>query len=404
MIDKIYKNGFLKNIILNIMASSLPIVLLQIVLLPLLSRNMGAGEYGLVVTVISVLNVIPSTLGNSLNNIRLLHRNDYKENEVKGDFSIIFFRNSIIVLLSVILLCTYYFKKDFYGASKEIHLFLIAFLALVWMGKEYLIVAFYASLWYDKILISNFLLSVGYIVGYFFYVVTSYWESIYIVGYIFSLIYIIKNSSLWKEPFIKTELFYHINKDYIIYVASCMISRLITYSDKMLLYPLLGGEQVTIYYVATLTGKVILLVITPISNVIFSYLTKAKHKNRERFFMALKLGSVMCIIGYFLCMCISKPILTLIYPAYAERAVNYVFITVGTTMIRVFEGIVNPFILCFVTMKWQIIINLFTLIIYVGVSFILLYFMELYGFCIGAFIAELAKLFLMLMIYRFSNR
>jgi len=390
--------------ILNIVASSLPIILLQLVLLPLLSRNMSSGKYGLVLTILSILNVVPSTLGNCLNNIRLLHRNDYSKKEVIGDFNIILLRNSIVVFLSVTLLCVYYFGKGYFDESKEIHITLIVVLALLWMGREYFSTSFYAYLRYDKIFVSNILLCVGYIIGYVFYEIIKYWELVYIVGYILSIIYIMKNSDLWKEPLVKTRLFYDIQRDYIIYVFSCILSRLITYSDKMLLYPLLGGAQVAIYYVATLMGKVILLVVAPISNVIFSYLTKTKYRNQGIFFLALKLGSVMCATGYFFCVFVSRPVLAFIYPAYVGQAMKYIYITSGTTVIRVFEGLINPFVLCFVTMKWQIVINLFTLILYIGLSFLFLSFFDLYGFCMGALFADLLKLLLMIMIYKFLSK
>ena len=76
---------------LNLIATAIPIVALQFIFLPILSDQMGGETYGLVITLITIFNVIPASFGNVLNNIRLLYENKYRKNQYTGDFQIILF-------------------------------------------------------------------------------------------------------------------------------------------------------------------------------------------------------------------------------------------------------------------------------------------------------------------------
>ena len=87
---------------LNIFATAIPTFALQLIILPILARSMSDAKYGLLVTILAILNVVPSTMGNVLNNIRLLYNNDYIENGYEGDF------NVILLLLTGINLIRYY--------------------------------------------------------------------------------------------------------------------------------------------------------------------------------------------------------------------------------------------------------------------------------------------------------
>ena len=64
--------NFLQDVSLNIFASFMMTGILQIVVYPFLGSHMSADSYGLFLTLIGIVNIISVTLGNSLNNVRLL--------------------------------------------------------------------------------------------------------------------------------------------------------------------------------------------------------------------------------------------------------------------------------------------------------------------------------------------
>lgn len=394
IINKIKNNELLSNMILNTVAAAIPILSLQIVILPLISRYMDENEYGLVVTILSVLNIVPIILGNSLNNIRLLFNNKYIEKKLEGDFGILLLAD--IIINSIIIFSWSYFYITIYADRNIIHICLIVVVSVLWLLREYFIVAFLIDLNYRAIFVNNILLAVGYFIGVILFFITKLWECIYIAGYIFSLFFIIKETKIWKEQLKITELWKEVAKENLIYIISCLMYRFTTYADKIILYPLLGGLNVSVYYVATLSGKIVTMLITPICGVMLSYLAKKKNSTKSSFNRVIKYGSIACIIGYFGCILVSRPVLSILYPYYVDMAMNYIYITTAVVVIGVMISLINPYILKNMTMKWQIIINFSTLIIYIRTSLTLLKVFRLMGFCIGTLIANIFKLAIML--------
>ena len=66
---KKYKKIIL-DIVLNITATAIPLIILQLVVLPLIATKMSDELYGFTLTIISTITIIASSLGNALNNVR----------------------------------------------------------------------------------------------------------------------------------------------------------------------------------------------------------------------------------------------------------------------------------------------------------------------------------------------
>ncbi|NBH71420.1 hypothetical protein D3Z51_05150 [Clostridiaceae bacterium] len=399
------RHGIAGNMILNIVSGAISIVVLQLIILPYLGKAMDESSYGLLITILALLNVIPATLGNSLNNIRLLYQNRYEEENLEGDFSIMFIFEAIITWITVIGFSIYYFNQAESASDVILHLFMLGILSVVWIAREYLIVAFLLKLDYKKIFINNCLLACGYFLGVILFQFIKYWEIIYIAGYLASLTYIFKKTEIWHEELTKTRLFPIVLKENVIYIVASLLHRITSYADKMLLYPMIGGAEISVYHVATLSSKVITLIITPISGVMLSYLSRVRNSDANRSFRTVYiLGIGVCITGYFVCLIASRPLLWILYPQYVERAMEYVPITTATVVIAVLISLINPYVLRFLTMKWQVVINFATVIVYVLVGLMLLKTNGLAGFCFGCMIANMAKLLIMTLIYLFAKK
>lgn len=74
-------------------------------------------------------------------------------------------------------------------------------------------------------------------------------------------------------------------------------------------------------------------------------------------------------------------------------------LTTVTIMLTILISFLNPFILKFCKMQWQIGINMVGAIAYFGSALGLWYFMGLKGFCIGTIIGASAKLIIMIVVY-----
>lgn len=385
------KKKFVSDMILNIIATSIPVFVLQLIILPKIAVYIDDQKYGFLVTVLSLLNIVPATMGNALNNIRLIK----EKNAVQSaDYNIILL---LMSFLNLVVVCAFMFIYREETTIMEILLTLVV--SVLWLSREYFLVAFRIVLNYKNIVLCNLLMVVGYAIGYSLFVISNTWQYIYIMGFVVSLIFIFLKSDLWKESLKITNRFKDITAQTSLLFFSNLLTRVTTYADKILIFPILGGSVVSVYYTATLFGKVVSMAITPVSSVMLSYLSKTSKKNDQVFGKALSVSSVVCVCGYLACVIISRPVLTLLYPQFATEALHYIFVTTGTVVLTALIAIINPFVLKFFDMKWQVVINLSYVVIYIVISLILLHFWGLMGFCIGALIATIIKLLFMILVY-----
>lgn len=390
--------GILGNMLLNTFAAAVPGLILQMIVLPFLARTLGATHYGLLITLLSVLNLIPATLGNSLNNIKLLYRKKYEDEHVKGDFQIILLTECIVSIVFVVLFACFYTRN--FPDFSFVNYLLLAVFAVLWILREYYIVAFMLDIRYDCILINNIIMGAGFLLGIGLYHISGLWELVYILGYASSLGYIFLKTDLWKERLTKTHLFKYICKENIIYVLACLLYRVTSYADKMLLFPIIGGALLSVYHTATLSGKIISMVITPVSGVMLAYLSKMNNSRGERsFHQILKIGSVVCLAVYFVCLLVSRPILGLLYPQFVEKAMLYIPVTTATVITGVMISLLNPFVLRYLSMTWQFVINIINVTAYIALAFVMMHFWGLWGFCMGCMIASFLKLLTIIVIY-----
>ena len=122
-------------------------------------------------------------------------------------------------------------------------------------------------------------------------------------------------------------------------------------------------------------------------------------KSDNIFNQSMLISAVFCVFGYIVCILISRPVLTYLYPQFVDEAMKYIYVTTATTVIYTMISILNPFIMKFCNMKWQIVISAVTAIVYMALCLILLHYYGLMGFCLGALLTNIVKLLVMFIIY-----
>ena len=381
------------DVILNLIAAAIPIVILQFVVYPSIATQIDADEYGLMIAIYSLLCMVSFSLGNAINNTRLVKWEMYEAKMIIGDYNIIVMIFGTINILLVGIGVVYY-----YGNPNLLSIVLVVTASICFFLVEYLEVTFRIELNYKKILINKVCLTIGYLAGLCIFYKTFQWEWVFLLGQAGSLVYILINSKLLKESFKQTFFFKSTFRDVVLLLSASLLGNLMSYSDKLILYPLLGGKMVTIYYIATLVGKTISMAIAPITSVMLSYLSHMKNIKIKKMAIIFVIGAVISVVGYFLCLFITKPILLFIYPEWGNEAMVYVPITTLAVIISAFSSIINPFALKFCSMYWQTIISVISVICYFGCSLLLLHYFGLIGFCWGTVIGSLVRGVLLLFI------
>ncbi|CDD57892.1 polysaccharide biosynthesis protein [Bacteroides pectinophilus CAG:437] len=386
----------IKEFIYNVIATALPTLMLQLVILPIVGTRMNGDEYGLLLTIVAGVMLVAAGLGNVLNNVRMLTDSEYKKKQIFGDFGVMLALGTAVVFIFTLAMSKHY---NVVHASNYI---LNIILGLTLFLKEYYIVRFWIDLDYLGILKTNALCVAGYVAGMGLFMLGASWQLIYIVGNMVASIYIFKIYGVPKTIFNKTELFVSSVKKCVALTIATILSRALVYVDRLMLYPLMGGNDVSIYYVSTLIGKTITMAVTPINGYLLSKLAKKEDFNKKDFLKILSASVVIGVISYIACIIVARPVLEIMYPQYVNESMKYVYITTAASVISALSVVISPVVMRFCNMNWQIVINGMCFVVYVLSAYVLLEKYQLFGFCIGSVVANVTSLMLMILVFLFT--
>lgn len=385
-----------KDIIINIIANIIPVAVLQFVALPFIGNNLGREANGLFLTILAILHLIISITSSSLSVARLLLNKEYENRKNAGDFNLYLLIYAIFNIAIVFISCfTYSASISFTD------ILMICMLSLMWMIKDYLLVEFRLTLTYAKILINNIILSIGLLIGIFVFRYIPQWYVIFLCGYTVAFIHAFFSTTLLREPVRKTDFFPHLSNVIIKLIAANILGILAVNLDRLLLYPLAGGTSVSIYYSASVIGKIMTLISAPVSNVFLSYFVKVDQIpikiRRYMFLISIGIGAIVYVIIIF----ISPFLLNLLYPSWCDDSLRYVPITSAIAVFELVVAVTNPIVLKSCNINYQIKLQLIYFLFYAGGGFVLYHLFGLSGFAVGGLIATIIK---MIFIYIYSTK
>lgn len=379
------------DMLINLAGTALPLIVLQLIVYPIVGKVISAEEYGRMQSVMSVVYLISGTIGGALSTARLVSDYDYKERKLSADFGLLSLLCSFIVaVLTPVVLYVYL------GDSSGEELLLVTLISLFNYLAAYFEVGFRLALNYKRIFINKLLSGVGYVLGFMLFRSTLRWEIIFITAFFLQAVFCVFTSGLIREPLSRSALFGKTGTSFINLSAATCLNKAMTYCDKLLLYPLLGGEAVSVYYAANIFGKLVLQVLEPITNVVLSYLSKEKRVSRSVWKLTATVGGVFCIVMYFFCLLISRFVLGLLYPQWAEAAVKLVPVTTLSLCFSSFVNIINPLALKQLKTGLQIVISASGLLVYIAAALLLYRVYGLIGCCWALLFCYIVRLVLIM--------
>jgi len=389
------KKKLINDLVFNIIATAIPIAVLQLVIYPSIGKRFGDEYYGLFISLISFVTLLAHPFSVSLNNARLLSKDS--ANKI-NDFKLILVFILLINLVYIVIGSLYYYNLT--------HMFFIALITIyssLYIIYNYGIVAFRIKLNYKMIFFSNLILVIGYVAGYIVFLITGYWQLIFITGLFFSIIHVKLSTSIFSEKIVRTENFSISLKLVAILILSSFLKSSVNYLDKIVLLPLLGASAVTIYYTATFIGKMLSLALTPVSGVILTYLSRMREFPKRQFSRVLVIAVCVSVLAYFTLILISPYILKFFYPLWYEESLKLVNITVLTSIIASLSSLLNPLILKFKHKSYQISLNVIQFILMFLMAGVLFYFFGLVGYALGFLIGQFVSLILSFMVLYFGK-
>lgn len=394
------KKKFVTDVILNIIASLLLTSILQIIVLPVISARVYQDTFGEILTLQGISNAIGVMFGASLNNILLIKANSYDNQSLTATFSRLF-RSSIIyaTILSFPLLL-------FFGKEQGV---VIALLMIVYtigiLIRSYLTVYYRINLEYKKILLHVIITSLGYLLGIVIFFINGEWISIYLIGELFSVLYLfytIRPKFLIRQ---KDGIFFQIRKDFSNFFISSMLTNVLLYLDRLLINPILGASDVAVFFAASVVGKLIGIVMQPLSGVILSYISvDITEKPSKVFKYSLGISSGIGILFFFGAYFATPFLLEVLYPDLFLEALSLYVLCNLIAVLNMISTIIQPLSLKFCPTYWQARIQIIYFICFFTLSLTFLYFYGLYGFIIGNIVSQILRLIVIIFVTNYYTQ
>lgn len=375
-----------KDITINILATSICSVVLNFIVYPLFARYFASEAYGMILTALGIINILFSSIGNSLNNIRLITNRKVGDANKNNPYNIIILISAVIGMIigTTVIQCIY--PLSVWTTT------LIGIIIFIGIIRAYYVVTFRLQINYVRQLISNIIVAAGYMMGILLIRTVELWPLPFLLGETFSLIYIYFHSDLFREG-IKNKIDIDgITKSYLLLMACNILANVLIYLDRFIINPILGATFVSIFTVSSFYGKCFGPFIAPTSAVILSYLSKngteiSLKRYKYMFIITLVPIVILCLAGLII-----APFLTgLLYPTLINDAEPYIFLASTGVLVGSATNLIMPMIMSVCSMK-----DLFTLqSVQFGVYILFAYIGStingLRGFCYAVLLVNFIK-------------
>ena len=390
---------FLKDVTLNMIGFAIYCVAQQIILMPIISKLVDDNTFSNIVIYISILNIICNSTGGEVGNVRLVEDSKYNKASIMGDFTrILVYLIPVISVIGIII-----FKILNYSTLQIVILILTINMANI---RLYAAAYFRLKQKFNWIIIQNLLYLVGVIVGVVLMYITGNVYIALVLPELFCIIYSIKKSDLLKMKLEKTIRWKSTIKIFIQFGIVSLLTNCMAYYDRLLIYPILGATSVAIYYSITTISKMIAIVINPVSNVLLSWIARAKEENNSKILKRVLVANIPIII---LVTIGSIPLtyiaMRILYIQYLEQAINLIIPVSIATAFATGATLTKAVLLKYANAQHLIYVYIVHFALFAGIAYYLSSNNGVMGFTIASIIAkvELWVSFIILLIKKLKG-
>ena len=352
---------------------------LQIVVTPLLNRLMGAEQLGNLLYITGLVAIICPSVGQALNTSRLVVRRDCEV--TNGDYDWLLLIFGAIGSVAALVMS----RNSITNMAMAAGVFIMFMLTVF---RYYGDVEYRLNLNYRRYFIYYLLIGVGYLAGFVIYRITDQWLWIYLVGEAAALGYVAVTGSVFHKFFQRSDHFSVALERGFFLTLSYLITNTTMNMDRLVIKQILGNEQVTIYYVVSLIGKTLVLLIAPINTIVISYLTKRRELlNRSQFGKAVLAGGGVAGVFFLGCQVGTPLFVWLFYHDLFPSIKGLVTVVNLSQVLGLFSAFLFILVLTFTDEKWQLWIQLAHFVILLTTSVLAAKNYGMIGFawaCLGA--------------------
>ncbi|MCG1021405.1 hypothetical protein [Sutcliffiella horikoshii] len=386
-----FNRNIINDFALNILASILLTFTTQLIAFPYISSITTIEQYGLVLLIMGLVNIIGVSMGNSLNNSRLLMQKKNDSKNLNGDYNIIFVFLVIIVTLISSVIAVFFYR--------EINLTVIGIVltSVLLLFRAYYIVDFRINLNYKKNLLVSLYAVIGCLLGIAIAKMTGIWIAIFLFSELFAFIYLLFSVSIIKDKFSISPLFNNSLNNYFYLFLAGMISAIMMYIDRLIIYPFLDPQSVSIFTVASFLGKTAGIVIGPIAGVLLSYYAREINLTLNIFYKRITFYMIGTILIMIVIITFGEFFIEMLYPSIAPFVSQYFIVANLGAVIFILGNLIQPILLSYCHEKWNLILQIIYFILYGIICTLCLLNFGLMGFCYAVIFVN--SLRVMFMIY-----
>jgi O-antigen/teichoic acid export membrane protein len=380
-----YRKIFTDSII-SIVALVIMNLALQFVVYPFWKKTYGTDVYGEIVYVMSFVNIFGVAVGSAVNYARMVESG---KRDTKGSDYL-----TVVVTLGIlgtlVTSCAAYFGKAEMSACDSILAGILCFLTVL---RFYGDVEYRLCINYKGYFIYYLQISIGYGLGLLFMLGTGIWPLALIPGEVMGLLYVKRRGNVLSDKLFDTGNFFRENLHTMeLLIATNLISNLIFNGDRLLLMNLVGAGAVTTYYIASLVGKTMTLITTPLNSVIIGYLARFKGEfNRKLVGMLFTMTLGAIVIFSFLSVPGSYIIVYFLYREDLDMVKKYFLIAGAAQVIYFVSNVVTTVLLKLAKADYQLKINVAYGILFLALCIPAAYFYKVTGFCIAILIVNISR-------------
>lgn len=359
---------------------------IQLVLYPGFQRNLGTEQFGQVLTLISIVSIMGSTFGTAANYSRMVAKT--KKIDCNGDYN--------IFLLIIAALCIPVSAAGLLWLGNGSAAMFAGFLMLmiVTVLRYYSDVEFRLNVNYRGFLLYYILISAGYVVGIIAYPLTDSWIIAMLLGEAAAVGFVFLKGSLYKNPAFKRSSYFKDNmKSVVILSFTELIASVILNADRLMLQAIAGGVAVTIFYAATLVGKMISLISMPLNGVIMGHLARFDGKLDGNTFLKLCMAVLgLGVVLDVLCVGVSMVFVMIMYPEIYQDVKPYLWIANAGQIYYFLSNTLTVVLLRFTDEKYQLYIHIVYMIVFVIFAVPMTFMWHIWGMAWALLIVNLIKI------------
>lgn len=388
----------IKNIFTDTIWSMAGLVLMnvaaQFVVYPFWRSTLGSETYGNIVYQLAILNILAVSVGSGINYTRMKQS---AERETGNRPYLIMMLAGMV--LSTLVLIFLYAIGLVQSSIRDFCLFCV--LTVVTMWRYYADVEYRLRINYKGFFFFYLVIGIGYLLGIWLFKLTGIWPLALLPGECAGLLVVLLRGSIFKADGVrgnqKMGPIIHIAA---ILIGTNVISYLIFNGDRIILQLFAGSTAVTIYYIASLFGKTMTFISTPLNGVLIGHLAKYDGKlTRELMNQVTTASLAGILVMIVVCQIASVIILPFLYPSDYQDVKSYLLLANAAQIIYFTGNILTTSVLLrFTSAANQMIVNVVhgALFVFFCIPVVMKFGIE--GFCWGLLAANTVRVIICLVI------